>query len=269
MNYLPIDIPLAIESLPEMLDGLVTTITVTVIVLALGIVISLPMSLARMSTSALLSIPASLFVLFFRGAPLLILLYLVYYGFGQIESLRDGPLWFILGSAFACAIIGLTLNHVAFMVDVVRGSLQAVPAGLLEASAALGISPRDTFREIHLPLALRYGLKAYQNEVVMFTKGTAVISVVTIVDLTAVANAVFERTYDPFTPMITAAFLYWALVSLIRLGFRQLESYLNRHLRTQDAAERMAASRRMAGLVGSLGMKPLRALFVRLREPVL
>lgn len=229
MNALPIDLALAWESLPAMLRGLMTTVVVTVIVLALGLMLCVPVTLARMSRNPFLAWPAALFVVFFRGAPLLILLYLVYYGFGQIEVLRDGPLWFIFGSAFACAVIGLTLNHVAFMVDVVRGSLEAVPAGLTEASAALGIPPRDTFRQIQLPLAMRYGLKAYQNEVVMFTKGTAVVSVVTVIDLTAVANEVFELTYDPFTPMLTAGALYWCLVNLIRLGFRKLEAYLSRH----------------------------------------
>jgi ABC-type arginine/histidine transport system permease subunit len=79
-------------------------------------------------------------------------------------------------------------------------------------------------------MALRYGLKAYQNEVIGFTKGTAVVSVITVVDLTAVANEVFERTYDLFTPMLTAAALYWVLVNLIRLAFRRLESYLGRHM---------------------------------------
>lgn len=266
MNALPIDIDLMVESLPDMLDGLLTTIAVTVIVLALGLILSVPVTLARMSKNPIFSIPAAIFVLFFRGAPLLILLYLVYYGFGQIESFREGPLWFVFGSAFACAVIGLTLNHVAFMVDVVRGSLEAVPAGLVEASSALGISPRQTFREIQLPLAMRYGLSAYQNEVVMFTKGTAVISVITVVDLTAVANSVFEQTYDPFTPMLTAAALYWALVNLIRLGFRGLDLYLNRHLRAHDASrtEDRAPARRSSSLIPNAvrRLQPLRSLAI-------
>jgi arginine/ornithine transport system permease protein len=235
MNALVIDFELVWESLPAMLNGLLTTMLVTVIVLVLGLIFSIPLTLARMSTNRALALAAAFFVMFFRGAPLLILLYLVYYGFGQIQVLRDGPFWFIFGSAFACAVIGLTLNHLAFMVDVVRGSLQAVPAGLSEASNSLGISPRDTFRYIQLPLAMRYGIKAYQNEVVMLTKGTAVISVITIVDLTAVANEVFETTYDPFTPMLTVAAFYWILVNLMRLGFRRLEAHLNRHHAAEDA----------------------------------
>lgn len=255
MNALPVDLALAWDSLPAMLRGLWTTVFVTVLVLALGLMLAVPVTLARMSTRLWLAWPAALFVVFFRGAPLLILLYLVYYGFGQIEVLREGPLWFIFGSAFACAVIGLTLNHVAFMVDVVRGSLEAVPAGLVEASAALGISPRDTFRRIRLPLAMRYGLKAYQNEVVMFTKGTAVVSVVTVIDLTAVANEVFEMTYDPFTPMLTAGALYWCLVNLIRLGFRRLDAYLNRHhVAVEKQKTEVRAGRPVAtGLAAAMG----------------
>ncbi|BDA82722.1 amino acid ABC transporter permease [Aureimonas sp. SA4125] len=235
MNALVIDFDLVQDSFPAMLDGLWNTMLVTAIVIALGLVFSVPLTLARMSTRRVLAWPAAFFVMFFRGAPLLILLYLVYYGFGQIQSLREGPFWFIFGSAFACAVIGLTLNHLAFMVDVVRGSLQAVPVGLSEASSALGISPRDTFRQIQLPLAMRYGIKAYQNEIVMLTKGTAVIGVITIVDLTAVANEVFEMTYDPFTPMLTVAAFYWVLINVIRFGFRRLEIRLNRHHAAEDA----------------------------------
>ncbi len=253
MNALVIDFELVWESLPAMLNGLMTTVLVTVIVLVLGMIFCVPLTLARMSSNRAFALPAAFFVMFFRGAPLLILLYLVYYGFGQIEALRDGPLWFIFGSAFACAVIGLTLNHLAFMVDVVRGSLEAVPAGLSEASNSLGISPRDTFRYIQLPLAMRYGIKAYQNEVVMLTKGTAVISVITIIDLTAVANEVFERTYDPFTPMLTVAAFYWILVNTMRLGFRRFEAHLNRHHAAEDARRNQTSAR----TAGSTMLRPL------------
>jgi His/Glu/Gln/Arg/opine family amino acid ABC transporter permease subunit len=225
----PVDFDLVWKSLPALLGGMTTTLMLTAIVLVLGLVLSIPLSLARMSSSRWLSMPAAAIVVFFRGAPLLILLYLVYYGFGQIEWLREGRLWFIFGSAFACAVVGLTLNHMAYMAEIVRGSLLAVPAGLVEASASLGLTPRETFIWIRLPLALRYGLKAYQNEVIMFTKGTAVVSVVTITDLTAVANEIFEVTYDPFTPMLSAAALYWLLINTMRLGFAALERRLNRH----------------------------------------
>ena len=258
MSALPIDLALAWKSLPALLSGLMTTLLLTGIVLVLGLALSIPVSLARMSSNRLASALASAFVVFFRGAPLLILLYLVYFGFGQIGWLRNGPLWFVFRSAFACAVIGLTLNHAAFMAEIVRGSLLAVPAGLVEASASLGLTPRESFVWIRMPLALRYGLKAYQNEVIMFTKGTAVVSVITVTDLTAVANEIFEITYDPFTPILAAAALYWMLINAMRIGFSALEARLNRHnplpVKTSQAAAFASMSRaaNLQALSGSL-----------------
>ena len=229
MSGLPVDLALAYDIMPALLRGLMTTILLTAVPLVFGLVLAFPLCFARMSERPWLARSAETFVVFFRGTPVLILLYLVYYGFGQIPALRNGPLWLLFGSAFGCAIVAFSFNHAAYMVEVLRGSLLAVPAGLVEASEALGISRRKIFIWVRMPLAIRYGLKAYQNEVVSFTKGTAIVSVVTITDLTAVANEVFEQTYDPFTPILCAAALYWAFVNAIRLGFRVWGAYLNRH----------------------------------------
>lgn len=229
MSGLPIDVTLAWNSIPALLKGATTTVALTLTVMVLSPVLAAPLTLARMSRRRVFSWPAAAFVVFFRGAPVLILLYLVYYGFGQIQWLREGPLWIVFGSAFSCAVIGLTLNHTAYLIEIARGSLRAVPAGLVEAGNSLGLTPRETMIWIRMPLAFRYGLKAYQNEVIMFTKGTAVVSVVTVTDLTAVANEIFEVTYDPLTPMVSAAVMYWVLINLMRMGFDNLERYLNRH----------------------------------------
>lgn len=242
MSYLPIDPDLAWINLPAMGRGLVINILLTFITLGIGLFTALLVTLARMSKNRLLSGLAGLYVLFFRGVPLLILLYLVYYGIAQIKMVRDGPLWIVFGSAFSCAVIALVLNHTAYMVEVVRGALEAVPAGLIEASKALGISPRDTFFNIRLPLGMRYGLKAYQNEVVMFAKATAVVGTVTVVDLTSVANSIFEDTYDPFTPLLTAALLYWTFVNTLRLVFKKIDKYLNRHLSADEATRGTVAA---------------------------
>lgn len=235
MSALPIDFALAWESLPALFAGLRVTVFLTVLPLIIGLMLAFPICFARMSPRRVLSLPAEIFVVFFRGAPLLILLYLVYYGLGQIEALREGPFWVLFGSPFGCAIVALSLNHAAYMVEVLRGSLLAVPYGLVEASEALGITRRNIFLWVRMPLALRYGLKAYQNEVVSFVKGTAIVSVVTITDLMAVANAIFEQTYDPFTPILCAAAFYWAFVNVLRLGFQFWGRWLNRHS-AEDAA---------------------------------
>lgn len=237
---LPIDPALAWESLPALFRGLLTTVWLTVLSLVFGLALAFPICFARMSPNRLLAGLAAVFVVFFRGAPVLILLYLIYNGLAQVSVIRDGPLWFVFGSGFACAVIGLTLNHAGYMVEILRGSLLAVPGGIVEASAALGVSRRDAFLWVRLPLAMRYGVKAYQNEIVSFIKGTAVVSVVTVSDLTAVASAIFDNTYDPFTPILTAAAFYWAFINLIRVGFAFWERRLGRH-NVVDVARRAGA----------------------------
>ncbi|GAB4065490.1 ABC transporter permease subunit [Ancylobacter sonchi] len=243
MNGLPIDLHLAWESLPALFDGLKMTAILTALPLLFGLALAFPIGFARMSDRRWLAFLAEAFVTFFRGAPLLILLYLVYYGLGQIEALRKGPFWILFGSPFGCAIVALSFNHAAYMVEVLRGSLLAVPHGIVEASEALGISRRNVFIWVKMPLAIRYGLKAYQNEVVSFIKGTAIVSVVTITDLTAVANSIFEQTYDPFTPILCAAAFYWAFVNLVRIGFDLWGRWLNRHNAEDVAADAVAPGR--------------------------
>lgn len=245
MSALPIDPALAWESLPALLKGLMTTVALSSLSLLLGLVLAFPVCFARMSRNRALAAPAAMFVVFFRGAPVLILLYLIYNGLAQIDSVRNGPLWVIFGSGFACAVIALTLNHAAYMTEVLRGSLLAVPGGLVEASAALGVSRRDAFLWVRLPLAMRYGVKAYQNEVISFVKGTAVVSVATVTDLAAVANEIFDNTYDPFTPILTAAALYWCVINLIRVGFGAWERWLLRHNVVEAAPLRPAAAGRL------------------------
>jgi His/Glu/Gln/Arg/opine family amino acid ABC transporter permease subunit len=244
------DPALAWASLSRMLLGMLNTVTITALVLPLGLAVAVPITLARMSSRPVFSVPAASFVMFFRGAPALILLYLVYYGLAQLPAVHDGPLWLIFANAYACAVIGLTLNHASYLVEILRGGLDAVPAGLAEASAALGISPRDTFVWIRFPLAIRYALKAYQNEVLMFTKGTAIVGVITVVDLTAAANEVFERSYDAVTPMLTAAALYWTLVNLMRVGFETLGQALNRHLIAEERRQSRPSAGRRRALLG-------------------
>jgi len=253
MSGLPIDLALAYESMPALLRGLMTTMLITAVPLVFGLALAFPLCFARMSERPWLARSAETFVVFFRGTPVLILLYLVYYGFGQIKMLREGPLWLLFGSAFGCAIVAFSLNHAAYMVEVLRGSLLAVPAGLVEASEALGISRRKVFLWVRMPLAIRYGLKAYQNEVISFAKGTAIVSVVTITDLTAVANGIFEQTYDPFTPILSAAALYWAFINAIRIVFRFWGDYLNRHNEAGVAEE---TSSLPASALASVGGAP-------------
>jgi arginine/ornithine transport system permease protein len=247
------DPALALHSLPDMLHGLWVTITLAASVLALGLLIAIPLALARDSRHPLLAWSAAAYVIFFRGTPAMILLFFVYFGVGQVFGARDGFVGALFSNAFLCAVIGFSLNHSSYVTEIVRGGLLAVPKGLVEAAAALGIEPRDVFLRIRLPLAIRYGLKAYQNEAILFTKATAVVSVITVVDLTAVANNIFYDTYDPFTPLLTAAAFYWVLVNLLRIGLARLDAWLNTHLKADESRGQIVAVHGMADAPGPLG----------------
>jgi arginine/ornithine transport system permease protein len=227
MNFDPV---LAWHSLPALCHGLLVTIALAALVPVLGLVISVPMALARQSRWKALAWPAAAYVIFFRGTPAMILLFFVYFGLGQIFGAHDGLLGALFSNAFLCAVIGFALNHSSYVTEIVRGGLQSVPRGVVEAASALGIERRDVFLRVRLPLAVRFGLKAYQNEVILFTKATAVVSVITVIDLTGAANQVFYDTYDPLTPLLTAAAFYWVLVNLLRLGMSRLDIWLNPHL---------------------------------------
>jgi arginine/ornithine transport system permease protein len=236
------DPALAWHSLPALCHGLIVTIALAALVPALGILISVPMALARLSRRKALAWPAATYVIFFRGTPAMILLFFVYFGFGQIFGAHDGLLGALFSNAFLCAVIGFSLNHSSYVAEIVRGGLQSVPRGIVEAAAALGIEPREVFLRIRLPLAVRYGLKAYHNEVILFTKATAVVSVITVVDLTGAANQIFYDTYDPFTPLLTAAAFYWVLVNLIRIGLTRFDTWLNPHLTADERRDRIAGA---------------------------
>jgi His/Glu/Gln/Arg/opine family amino acid ABC transporter permease subunit len=245
------DATLAWHSLPSLLHGLMVTAALAACVLVLGMMISIPMALARVSRNKPVAWAAGAYVLFFRGTPAMILLFFVYFGFGQVFGARDGFLGALFSNAFLCAVIGFALNHSSYVTEIVRGGLQAVPRGMVEAAAALGIEPRDVFLRIRLPLAIRYGLKAYQNDVILLTKATAVVSIITVVDLTGAANQVFYDTYDPFTPLLTAAAFYWLLINAIRIGLSRLDSWLNVHLAADERRD-LAVQIRAEGLTSAL-----------------
>jgi len=221
---------LAWQSLPQLLRGAAMTITVTVPIVLLGLTLAIPIALARLSHRRPLRAFAVAYVVIFRGTPSLILLYLIYSGLGNIEAVRASPLWIVLSKAYPCAVIGFVLVHSAYVVEILRGGLEAVPTGLIEAGQALGLSPRILFWKVRLPIALRYALRAYQNEVLIIIKSTAAVSAITVVDLMAVANEIFYITYDPFTPLIAAGILYWAIINLVRAGFDLADRRLNAHL---------------------------------------
>ncbi|WP_233236117.1 ABC transporter permease [Bordetella sp. LUAb4] len=223
------DPQVAWDSLPKLLAGTATTFAVLLPVLVFGLLLALPIALARFKPGPR-SVLAAAYIGFFRGVPSLVLLYLIYSGLPQFPLVRETFLWNIFSNAYVCAWIGLALTHSGFMAEIIRGGLAAVPQGTLEAAATLGLKPRQILFRLRLPMAARYVLRAYQNELLIMVKSTAAVSAITLVDLTAAANTVFDYTYDPFTPLMTAAAIYWCITNGIRLAFSAADRKFNRYL---------------------------------------
>ncbi|WP_199460336.1 ABC transporter permease [Vibrio owensii] len=221
------DFSLIIESFPVYLDGLWTTVWLVALALVIGLCVSIPLAIARNSTNYALSLPSWAFIYFFRGTPLLVQLYLIYYGMDQFFPVKD-TLW---EHAWFCALVAFVLNTSAYTAEIIRGAINGLPKGEVEAAKAYGMSKFMTYRRIILPSALRRALPAYSNEVIFMLHGSAVAGIITIMDLTGAARLVNSRYYAPFESFLTAGMFYMALTFIILWCFKIAEKRFLAYLR--------------------------------------
>jgi polar amino acid transport system permease protein len=222
-----------LENLPELLQGAWLTIQLVALSGVVGLILAVPTALMRVSPSWWLRGPAYGYIFFFRGTPLLVQIFLVYYGLGQFEAVRESVLWPILREPYWCAIIAFALNTGAYIAEIFRGAIEAVPAGAVEAARAFGMSKALSYRRIILPQAFRIAMPAYGNEVILMLKGSALASTITLLDLTGMARTIIARTYMPVEIFLAAGVLYLLMTFVFTQGYRQLERRLNRHLQHQ------------------------------------
>jgi len=221
------DFSLIVESFPIYLSGLWTTAWMVTVALIIGLFVAIPLAIARNSHNMLINGPAWSFIYFFRGTPLLVQLYLIYYGMDQFFPVKD-TLW---ENAWFCALIAFILNTSAYTAEIVRGAINGLPKGEVEAAKAYGMSTPKTYRRIILPSALRRALPAYSNEVIFMLHGSAVAGIVTIMDLTGAARLVNSRYYAPFESFLTAGLFYMALTFIIIAIFKYAEKRFLAYLR--------------------------------------
>ena len=210
-------------------DGTLITLKLVFLSSIAGMIIAVPMALARSSKKRALSMAAYLYIYFFRGTPLLIQLFIIYYGLGQFEAISDSFLWPVLGDAQWCGLIGLTLNTSAYTAEILRGGIRAVPRGEVEAGRALGMNWWLLQRCIILPRALRIAWPAYGNEVILLLKGSALVSTIAVWDLMGETRSVFSRTYD-IDVFLIAAVIYFLITFLFTRVFYRVERRINRYL---------------------------------------
>ncbi len=221
------DFSLIIESLPVYLEGLWTTAWLVLLSLILGLCIAIPLAIAANSSHLFIRLPSRGYIYFLRGTPLLVQLYLIYYGMDQFITVKD-TLW---EHAWFCALVAFVLNTSAYSAEIIRGAINGLPKGEVEAAKAYGMSRWKTYKRIILPSALRRALPAYSNEAIFMLHGSAVAGIVTILDLTGAARLVNSRYYAPFESFLTAGLFYMCLTFCILWGFKWAEKRYLAYLR--------------------------------------
>lgn len=227
------DIDLIIESLPVMLMGIGITFKLLVVSGVLGMVLAILLLLMRISGKWYLNFPAQVYIYVFRGTPILVQIFIIYYGLPQFEAIRDSVFWPILREPTGCAILALSLNTGAYVSEILRGGVLGVSAGLLEAGSALGMSARQKFIYITAPIAARLALPAYSNDVISLLKSTALASTITIADMTGIARTIVADTYAPYEIFISLAIVYMIFTLGLQKLFGVIERYLGRYTRRE------------------------------------
>lgn len=212
---------------PVLLRGLWMTLALTIISVAIGFNLGLGLAILRGSDNRWLSGFARYYSITFRGTPLLVQIFLIYYGLGQIKFIHDVPaLWWVISEGSRCAVLALALNTAAYTSEILRGGLVSVPVGLVEAAKACGMSRGKRFWRIEFPLAIRQALPAYGNELVLMVKGTSLASTITVLEITGYAKRLMSQTFAIFEVFAIAGVLYLmlnlALIGVIRLVERRL-----------------------------------------------
>ncbi len=214
---------------PELLKASITTIELVGLSCVLGLILGLVLGLMRLSKNPLISYPPFLYIFFFRGTPLLVQIFLIYYGLGQFEVVKNSFLWEpVLSKPYWCAIIAFTLNTGAYIAEIVRGAVLAIPKGELEAADAVGMSKALKLKRIILPRAFGIMTPAYSNEVIFMIKGSALASTITILDLTGKARTIIAETYLTLEMFFAAGVIYLCLCFVFMAAARWFERRINR-----------------------------------------
>jgi polar amino acid transport system permease protein len=225
------DFSLIADSIPKMLMGLGLTLQLLVVSGVLGLLLAVVLLLMRISGKWWLNYPAQAYIYVFRGTPILVQIFIVYYGFPQLEFIRGSVLWPILREPFGCAIVALSLNTGAYVSEILRGGVLGVDRGLQEAGAALGLSVRQRFTYITAPLAVRLAIPAYSNDVISLLKSTALASTITLLDMMGIARTIVAETYAPYEVFISLAVIYLVLTWILQKAFGAFERFMSKHER--------------------------------------
>jgi len=217
------DFDLMASSLPKLLNAAVVTLKLLSVSLIVGLLIGLLFAILRLNKNIFVNQFAYGYSYLFRGTPLLVQIFIIYFGLGQIESLRESFLWVILKEPYWCAIIAFALNTGAYTSEILRSAFQTIKPGIVEAGKSLGIPSKIIFYKIQIPIAIRQSLPAYGNEIILMMKGTSLASTVTLMDLTGVAKYIISTTFKPIEVFVVAGGIYLFMTFIIHNVIKYLE----------------------------------------------
>ncbi len=217
------DLDLMIISFPKLLSATLVTLKLLSLSLIFGLILGLFFAILRLNKNIFLNKFSYFYSYVFRGTPLLVQIFIIYFGLGQIEFLRSSILWTILKEPYWCAIIAFSLNTGAYTSEILRSAFQTINKGFIEAGDSLGISKKIIFYKIQIPIAIRQSLPAYGNEIILMLKGTSLASTVTLMDLTGVAKYIISTTFKPIEVFIVAGGIYLFITFIIHNFIRYLE----------------------------------------------
>ena len=211
--------------------GLDNTLLLLIISLPIGFVLSLIFALGRVSKISIISKSIAAYIFIIRGTPLLVQIYLIYFGLGSIKAIRDSFLWYLLKEPFWCGVIALTINTVAYGSEIFRGGIQSVSKGQIESGKSLGFNNIGLLRKVIFPIALRKVLPSYGNELILMVKATSLVSLTTYMEMTGIARKIMAKTFAPVEAIVAAGILYLFLNFIMVQFIKYLEWKYNPHLR--------------------------------------
>ena len=221
------DIDFALEHFPRLLKATKLTIQLTFLSLFFGLFVGFFTAILRTSKIKIFFFIAYYYSYIFRGTPLLVQIFIIYFGLAQVEWIRESFLWIFLKEPYSCAILAFTLNTGAYSSEIFRSAFETINKGIVEAAEGLGLSKINTFFKVKLPIAIRQSLPAYGNEMILMLKGTSLASTVTLLDLTGVAKHIISTTFRPVEVFIVAGSIYLIMTFVIHSLIKLLEKKYN------------------------------------------
>ena len=217
------DLDLILNSFPKLLSSSIITLKLLSVSLMIGMFIGLFFAILRIKNNIIFGKIAYVYSYIFRGTPLLVQIFIIYYGFGQVEFIRESFLWIILKEPYWCAVIAFALNTGAYTSEILRSAFQTIKPGYIEAGKSLGVANKIIFYKIQIPIAIRQSLPAYGNEIILMLKGTSLASTVTLMDLTGVAKYIISTTFKPIEVFVIAGSIYLFMTFIIHNLIKFLE----------------------------------------------